>query len=82
MNAKARCQSCRYARTVNLGGDPKVVAIGQPKVMQCRRFPPQTTALLVPGQVQGSLGVQSIASWPSVTGDDGCGEFIELMLDT
>lgn len=69
------CSTCKHCVSVS-AGDPKVVTIGAPKIMQCRRFPPTATALLVPGQMQGSIGVQSITSWPAVAPTDVCGEHV------
>jgi hypothetical protein len=65
---KATCANCRHM----LPGRREVgMPINQPVPLLCRRYPPQVNLVVSP---QGM--VTTISSWPAVTPDDACGEFL------
>ncbi len=60
------CNSCKFVHREN-------------GMLQCRRYPPSATPVLVPtpptpGNPNGSIGIQGITLWPQVQAENWCGE--------
>lgn len=63
-----RCPDCKWSFKPDLAAP-----------MQCRRNPPNVTAFMVPGRLQGQAQIMSNASFPPVDATTWCGEFVAKM---
>lgn len=62
------CQSCKHSEPISDNAD-----------LECRRYPPSATAVLVP-MGPGRAGIEVHAALPHVHPDMWCGEFAPRLL--
>lgn len=71
MSENKRCPDCKFAFRADLTGP-----------YQCRRNPPNVTAFMVPGRLQGQAQIMTNASFPPVDATTWCGEFVDKTVPT